>query len=102
MEKEINWDHNKKCQLCGMSNIEEPYHHETCEICGWMDDGHSKLPDEDGGPNEISFNQYKDIWHRHKQRISKIEKGKFWEVWRIFEEEGGVIEKHELSFKEKL
>ena len=82
----------EKCVLCGMDEIPELYR--TCKVCGWCEDGSEQEPDDDfdgGGPNRISFNQYKSIWNRHKQRIMNDDNGKWHLVLKIFEEEGGKL-----------
>lgn len=82
------------CKVCGLWEI--PWHFEICRSCGWQDEpGQLEMPDiPQGGPNKLSFNQYKNIWERHKQRIrTEAKPSKSHVVEKIFEEEGGKIKR---------
>jgi hypothetical protein len=79
--------HPHQCRMCGMYEITEAF--EICQVCGWEDDFHNEDPDEEGGPNHMSFNQYKNIWENNKTKIMNCDNSKGQLVERIFKEQGG-------------
>lgn len=49
-----------KCPVCG--KFEFPYvgSFDVCEVCGWEDDDfQERHPDEEGGANRLSMNEYR-------------------------------------------
>ena len=52
-----------KCPVCGEFDFEGENSFETCEICGWENDGYQEdFPDEEGFGNQMSLNQYKEAY----------------------------------------
>lgn len=48
------------CPVCGKYEFEERGSFDICEECGWEDDlVQEENPDEEGGANQMSLNQYK-------------------------------------------
>lgn len=78
-----------QCKLCGVHEITETYN--ICQVCGWEDDGEHLFPDEEGGANVLSFNQYKSVWINNKEKIKNYDNvgRKAHLVERLFAEEGG-------------
>jgi len=54
--------------------FEIPYSGEICRVCGWQDDGLHKRPDYYGGPNRMTFNEYKSVWESNRQAIIDFKK----------------------------
>jgi hypothetical protein len=49
------------CPICGETEFESEGSFDICEVCGWEDDPVGLLyPDEVGGPNPYSLNEYKE------------------------------------------
>ncbi len=74
-----------KCRVCGLGDIEMPYN--ICCFCGWEDDGsQSEDPDYTGGPNHMSFNEYKKFWEENKEDILKnLPQNRFYAILRAKE-----------------
>lgn len=76
------------CPICG-SKIESDIpdaQDEICDACGWhMDPIQNEDPNEDGGPNELSLNQYKK---EYNDKIKKDPKYHWWK-YRLKEKAKG-------------
>ena len=49
-----------KCPVCGKTEFPYVGSFEVCDECGWEDDPiQEEFPDEDGGANEMSLNEFK-------------------------------------------
>ena len=86
-QKEIKKTHPRPCPVCGEYEIVESY--EICHVCGYEDDYVEHLADLDGGPNKISYSQYKSVWEKNKEKIRNFDnpgaKGHL--VVKLFEEQ---------------
>lgn len=52
-----------KCPICGKYEFEKVDDYEICEVCGWENEQYQfNHPDEGGGANEMSLNEYKAAW----------------------------------------
>ncbi len=55
------------CPICGKYRFADEYSYDICPECGWEDDGSEMLyPNDDSGPNGMSFNDYR------KQYMQKL------------------------------
>jgi len=69
--------------MCGIFEI--PHSFEICVICGWQDDDLQNYEkDFEGGANDLSFNQYKSVWLKHKESIIHYEDSKRHFVEKLF------------------
>lgn len=51
-----------QCPVCKNYTLSMKNEYDICTVCGWEDDGYEKYPDEESGPNHISFNEAKRLW----------------------------------------
>jgi len=80
-----------KCKMCSMDEI--PHSFEICRICGWQDDiVQNADQDYEGGANDLSFNQYKNVWQKNKQQIMNHNNAgsKAHLVEELFVDQGGI------------
>ena len=64
MEEEYN------CPVCGSAIEGRKGESEICETCRWEDCGlQERRPDLSGGANDMSFNQAKEYWEKHKKPL---------------------------------
>ena len=54
-----------QCPICGNYTLDVKNEYNICPICFWEDDGSEAYPDEDYGPNHISFNDAKRLWNKN-------------------------------------
>ena len=54
-----------QCPICGNYTLDVKNEYYICPICFWEDDGSEAYPDEDYGPNHISFNDAKRLWNKN-------------------------------------
>lgn len=61
-----------KCPVCG--KFEFPYEDsfESCEVCGWADDGFQVAYPDETGDNTITFNEAKKLY-RETGRAYKLQ-----------------------------
>lgn len=52
-----------QCPICGNYTLDAKNECDICDVCFWEDDGSEEYPDEDFGPNHISFNDAKKSWN---------------------------------------
>lgn len=63
-------DYNTKCPVCSKHNFKGYGDFEVCPICGWEDDEWQRRnPDEAGGANPLSLNQFKAEWAEEQERF---------------------------------
>ena len=54
-----------RCPICGNYTLDVKNEYYICPVCFWEDDGSEEYPDEDCGPNHISFNDAKKSWNEN-------------------------------------
>ena len=48
------------CPVCGKHQFEKEGYYEGCPVCWWRDDDvQTRLPDFEGGANDLSLNQFR-------------------------------------------
>lgn len=50
-----------QCPVCKNYTLDYYKEYDICQVCGWEDDGSEKFPDDESGPNHITFNEAKRI-----------------------------------------
>ena len=67
--KKMSREH--KCPVCGEYTFEEDDSHDVCEVCYWEDCGvQEDEPDFEGGANDMSLNQAREYWQKHKKPLN--------------------------------
>lgn len=57
-----------ECPVCGKYKFREEGDYDICPVCDWENDGLQLAnPDEDGGANELSLNEYKKEYELKKK-----------------------------------
>nr|DAM53577.1 MAG TPA: cysteine-rich protein [Caudoviricetes sp.] len=57
-----------KCPVCEKYEFKSEDDFDICPVCGWENDGlQYDDPDYDGGANEMSLNQAKEVWKSGKK-----------------------------------
>lgn len=66
---------NRKCACCNLYELPHGSVFEICPVCGWEDDDlQNEQPDFEGGANELSLNQARQLFKEKQQKESAIDK----------------------------
>lgn|GEM_PF-2104799 len=81
-----------ECKMCELELLTTGC--EICRVCGWQDDAVQNYDrDFEGGPSDLSFNQYRSVWLNNMEKVRNTNpRWKRQVVEEVFVEQGGVAQ----------